>query len=72
MTVKHFVEEALAGYKGDELQAVLIGFELWPEFLAETGLEPQKVGSDDVEVVYNGIACRPSATPDQVNLLIGH
>lgn len=70
MSAKSYVDQSLDDYQGTELQALLIGYDLWDEFLAETRLSPTR-GSDDPEVIYRGVSCRRSITPDTINLLLG-
>jgi hypothetical protein len=70
MSAKSYVDQALDEYRGTELQAILIGYDLWDEFLVQTGLSHSAIG-DDPEVTYLGVSCRRSATPDKINLLLG-
>jgi hypothetical protein len=70
MSAKSYVDQALDEYRGTELQAILIGYDLWDEFLVETGLSDSVIG-EDPEVIYRDVSCRRSATPDKVNLLLG-
>ena len=70
MSARSYVDNALDEYLGTELQAVLIGFDLWEDFLSETGLTNAAVGADP-EVIYRGVSCRRSVTPDKINLLLG-
>ena len=70
MSAKSYVDQALDDYPGTELQAVLVGFDLWSEFLAETGLGKTAIG-DDPEVTYRGVSFRRSVTPDKKNLQLG-
>ena len=71
MSATILVDEKIDSYHGDALEMVLVGADLWPEFIAETGLVPEPVGSNDFEVIHRGIACRPSVVPDVVNLVLG-
>lgn len=69
MSAKSYVDQALDEYRGIDLQALLIGYDLWDEFLVETGLLCS-VDGEDPEVVYRGVSCRRSVTPDKINLLL--
>lgn len=70
MSAKSYVDQALDEYPGIDLQSLLIGYDMWDEFLVETGLSGSVVG-EDPEVIYRGVSCRRSVTPDKVNLLLG-
>ena len=72
MSAKQWVDEAIDGYGGDDLHAVLIGSELWPEFLQEAGLISTTEPNGDVFVEYRDVVCRPSTTPDEINLVTGY
>ena len=71
MAAKADVDAAIDGYHASDLNAVLIGSDIWPQFLAETGLKPVPLEGNDVEVQYRGVSCRPSVTPNAINLLVG-
>jgi|TARA_R100000501_G_C2582303_1_gene85115 hypothetical protein len=71
MNSKDAVDEAIDGYTGDDLQAVLIGQDQWGEFLSTTGLSESEDPLAD-GVTYRGISCRRSIAPDGIRLLVGH
>ena len=71
MNSKGAVDEAIDGYAGDDLQAILIGQDLWEEFLSTIGLSEDDDPLAD-GVMYRGISCRRSIAPDGIRLLVGH
>lgn len=71
MTAKDAVDEVLDNYRGDDLQAVLIGSDYWSDFLAQAGLAPKPVGTSDSEVIYRNVSCREGVVPDRISLLTG-
>lgn len=51
MTPKQHVDRMIDEYRGLDDQAIALGYELWPDFLKETGLVP----NDKDEVTYRGV-----------------
>ena len=71
MNAREQVDAAIDGYRGDDLHALLIGQDLWEDFLTASGLTKENALQDD-GVVYRGVSCRKSVAPDGIKLLVGN